>query len=159
MWPFRKKIKKPESTNILHGVSLDEWDFWGLSRFTYGPHTGRVFFFSQKGNVNKRLTVISGMKPDIKSHVEKYHQYIYDVVARWRVGEEEYYVPISEPSKFLKKMVFEKNGWTWDRSTSWWRSATENELYENAVDNNHKDVISSIEDNVLTVDFRRRDDH
>lgn len=78
-----------------------------------------------------------------------------DHIARWKVCEGSFYTPISEPSSYLKKWMLNK-GYSWDTGTSWWKVATEDEIYENVVDKQKKSVVSSVEENVLQVDFGKK---
>lgn len=161
MWPFRKKKQKLQITDeteplLLHGVDLNKWNYLGLSPISWGSHKGRVFFFSKKGSNEKiRKCVIVGFEPSSRSFIEKNHLFVIDQLSRWKVCEYSFYRPISEPSEYMKKVML-SDGFVWDKDKDWWKVATETELYENAVDNQKEKVVSSVEENVLHVDFGKK---
>lgn len=155
MWPFWKK-KVVVEKNLLHGHDLNVWNYLGWTEIKYDGVPNLVYFFSQKGDDNMRSYALSGRPESILKEIAKLHQFVVNHCELWRICEHDIFVPIRNPSKFLKEWVFDNHGCVWSKEEKWWVLATDQDKYEHSVSQHqkkHPEIYTS--DNIVKVNFKK----
>lgn len=155
-------VKKLISDYLMHddklyGMDMSEWHFLGRTEIKYtdtGRKTKIAFFLSQKDDTRKAVLLDASMKT---------HGYWCEYIPLWEHNELSLYVPISEPSKWLKNQLFEKHGMVWSIEKNWWIPATDQSKYEAAKAKQKKGikdeskVKKTEDDKIITLNFTKQD--
>ena len=160
-------LRKVSEAPRLYGFNLDEWNYIGYTEISYTDsyntltHSAQVFFFISKDNEDQRRYVIKcrAMKKDFQNHA-----WIIRNADLWAAGETEWYQPISDsPSKYTRDRILEEYNSVWSSEKRWWIS-NDAAKYEAAKqkqkqEQTEEEKVVSVEDNVLTVNFKKDEEH
>ena len=153
MWPFKKK---PKNNQIMfHGFDLNLWDYLGSTEITFDGVPNLIHFFWKKGD-DERAYILTGRPEAILKTIAKLHAYVHNHCELWRVHELDIFLPIKNPSKFLKEWAFTNNGYVRNTETKWWVLASDQDRYKHSVAHHHKkhpEIYTT--DNIVTVNFKK----
>lgn len=155
MWPFRKKTKS--KLNVLHGHDLDVWDYLGWTEIRFDGVPNSIHFFWKKGKEDVRSYVLTGRPSSVLKAIKELHRYVSDTCELWRIRENEIYIPIRNPSNFLKEYMMDHFSGVWSTERNWWVSASDQDKYDHSVRSHqkkHPDIYT--DDNIVTVDFKSK---
>jgi hypothetical protein len=153
MWPFKKKVLV--ENNLLHGYDLEVWEYLGWTEIKFDGVPNSIHFFWKRGNGDERSYTLTGRPEFVLKEIAKLHRYVSDHCELWRIREDDIYMPIRTPSKFLKEWVFDNHGYVWSTEKKWWVLASDQDRYEHSVSKHqkkHPEIYT--ENNIVTVNFK-----
>ena len=164
-WFKRKQTEDKKHVPTLHGYSLDEWEFIGITQITYTDEnknslaTGEVFFFMKKNDPDWReykLTHVSKWAPF------ETHPFVRTRAELWKANQLKIYESIGIPSDYLRSYMKDVYEFEWSTEKNWWVHS-EDAKYEKSLRQQNKKpkiIAEQTSDNTATkvvkVDFTKK---
>lgn len=162
MWPFPKNPKpEPQNTNILYGHDLSKWNYIGYDQSSYADYDIAIHYFESLDEKRRSYHCVCVNEISLKLWRKSTKSTLSEL---WRTFQSPLYqCAYKDPSAYLREYMKKNFRSEWSKEKKWWIQ-TKKAKYEGAVLNstptaNNKSVIEAIENNVITVKFKKELDN